>query len=94
MWALGTDPRVKAIVAHFGISWIEYYRNNQVWMYDVPYVEPPKSPGEEILLAGMAPEAYVPYISSVIPLLIAPRRQYSRALDCRCRFLSWFGVRN
>ena len=64
MWALGTDPRVKAIVAHFGIGWIEYYRNKQVWMYNDPYVEPPKSSGEEIFLAGMAPEAYVPYITA------------------------------
>ena len=64
MWALGTDPRVKAIVAHFGIGWIEYYRNKQVWMYNVPYVAPPKSPGEEIFLAGMSPEAYVPYVTA------------------------------
>ncbi len=64
MWALGADPRVKAIVAHFGIGWIEYYRNKQVWMYNNPYVEPAKSPGEEIFLAGMSPEAYVPYITA------------------------------
>ena len=64
MWALGTDPRVKAIVAHFGIGWIEYYRNKAVWMYNNPYVEPPKTPGEEIFLAGMSPEAYVPYITA------------------------------
>jgi len=64
MWALGTDPRVKAIVAHFGIGWIEYYRNKQVLMYNNPYVEPPKTPGEEIFLAGMSPEAYVPYITA------------------------------
>ena len=64
MWALGTDPRIKAIVAHFGIGWIEYYRNRQVWMYNNPYVEPAKTPGEEIFLAGMSPEAYVPHITA------------------------------
>jgi hypothetical protein len=64
MWALGTDPRIKAIVPHFGVGWIEYWRNNAVWMYKVPYVEPPKTPGEEIFLATMAPEAYVPYITA------------------------------
>jgi len=64
MWALGTDPRIKAIVAHFGIGWIEYWRNKQVLMYNIPYVEPPKTPGEEIFLAGMSPEAYVPYITA------------------------------
>ena len=64
MWALGTDPRVKAIVAHFGIGWIEYWRNKQVWMYNNPYVEPARSPGEDIFLAGMSPEAHVPYITA------------------------------
>jgi dienelactone hydrolase len=64
LWALGTDPRVKAIVPHFGIGWIEYYRNKQVWMYNNPYVEPAKTPGEEIFLTGMSPEAYVPYMTA------------------------------
>ena len=64
MWALGTDPRLKAIVPHFGIGWIEYWRNNAVWMYKVPYVEPPKTPGEQLFLATMAPEAYVPYVTA------------------------------
>jgi len=64
LWALGTDPRVKAIVPHFGIGWIEYYRNKSVWMYNNPYIEPAKTPGEEIFLAGIAPEAYTPYITA------------------------------
>jgi len=64
MWALGTDPRVKAVVAYFGIGWTEYYRNKQVWMYNVPYVEPPKTSGEAVYLSSLAPEAYVPYITA------------------------------
>ena len=64
MWALATDRRIKAVVAYFGIGWIEYYRNKQVWMYNNPYLEPRKSPGEEIFLASMSPEAYVPYITA------------------------------
>ena len=64
LWALGTDARVKAIVPHFGIGWIEYYRNKSVWMYNNPYTEPAKTPGEEIFLAGMSPEAYAPYITA------------------------------
>lgn len=64
MWALGTDPRVKAIVAYFGIGYTEYYRNKQVWMYNLPRVEPPKTSGEEIYLASIASEAYVPYITA------------------------------
>ena len=64
MWFLGMDPRIKAIVAYFGIGYTEYYRNKSVMMYAVPYVEPPKSPGEKIYLAGVAPEAHVPYITA------------------------------
>jgi dienelactone hydrolase len=64
MWHLATDPRVKAVVAYFGIGYNDYYRDKQVWMYNTPYVEPPKTPGEEIYLAGIAPEAHVPYITA------------------------------
>jgi dienelactone hydrolase len=64
MWALGADPRVKAIVAYFGIGYTEYYRNKQVWMYNLPRVDPPKTSGEEIYLASIASEAYVPYITA------------------------------
>jgi len=64
MWALGTDPRVKAVVAYFGIGWNVYYRDKAVWMYNNPYVEPQKTPGEAVFLAGIAPEAYVPYMTA------------------------------
>jgi dienelactone hydrolase len=64
MWYLGMDPRIKAIVAYFGIGYTEYYRTKNVMMYAVPYVEPPKSSGEKIYLAGIAPEAHVPYITA------------------------------
>ena len=64
MWPLGTDRRVKAIVAYFGIGWNEYYRSKRVWMYNNPYREPKKSPGEKIYLAGIAPQAYVPQITA------------------------------
>ena len=64
MWNLGTDPRVKAVVAHFGIGYTEYWRSKQVWMYNVPYIEPPKSSGEEVYLAAIAPEAHVPHMTA------------------------------
>lgn len=64
MWNLGTDPRVKAIVAYFGIGYTEYYRNKQVWMYAEPPVDPPKSSGEEIYLASVAAESHVPFITA------------------------------
>lgn len=64
MWNLGTDPRVKAVVAYFGIGWTEYYRSRQVWMYDRRTDHPPKSPGEEIFLASIAPEAHPPFMTA------------------------------
>lgn len=64
MWNLATDPRVKAVVPHFGIGYTEYYRNKQVWMYNVPYLEPAKTPGEIVYLNSIAPEAHVPYITA------------------------------
>ncbi|MFT5526227.1 MAG: dienelactone hydrolase [Pirellulaceae bacterium] len=64
MWQLATDPRVKAVVAYFGIGYTEYYRNKRVWLYNNPYAEPEKTAGEEIYLASIAPEAYVPHITA------------------------------
>ena len=64
MWYLGMDPRIKAIVAYFGIGYTEYYRNRGVMMYATPYNEPEKNQGEKIYLAGIAPEAHVPYIKA------------------------------
>lgn len=64
MWNLATDSRVKAVAAYFGIGYNDYYRDKRVWLYNLPYVEPPKSPGEEIILASIAPEAHVPYITA------------------------------
>lgn len=64
MWNLGMDPRVKAIVAYFGIGWIEYYRNKAVWMYNVPYQEPPMTPGEKLFLATVESQSHAPFITA------------------------------
>ena len=64
MWNLATDPRVKAVAAYFGIGYNDYYRDHHVFLYDVPYIEPPKSSGEEIILASIVPEAHVPFITA------------------------------
>jgi hypothetical protein len=65
MWNLATDRRVKAVVAYFGIGYNTYYRDHHVWMYENPPVAPPaKTPGEEIYLASVAPEAHVPFITA------------------------------
>lgn len=64
MWNLGMDPRVKAVVAFFGIGWIEYYRNRAVWLYNVPYKEPPMTPGEQLYLATVECQAHAPYMTA------------------------------
>lgn len=69
MWNLATDPRLKAVVAYFGIGYNDYYRDKQVWLYQVPYVEPPRSPGEQILLTSVAPEAHVPHLQAPVLFL-------------------------
>ena len=53
MWNLAIDARVKAVVAFFGVGYVDYYRNKGVWLYDVPAKNPPKTPGEELLLASI-----------------------------------------
>jgi len=64
MWNLGMDPRVKAIVAYFGIGWINYYRDRAVWMYNNPYREPEKSLGQKLYLSAVAPQAHAPHITA------------------------------
>jgi acetyl esterase/lipase len=64
MWNLGMDARVKAVVAYFGVGWINYYRDHGVWMYNVPLKEPKKTPGEKLFLSAVAPQAHAPYITA------------------------------
>ena len=64
MWNLGMDPRVKAIVAYFGIGWITYYRDRAVWMYNNPYQAPEQSSGQKLFLSAVAPQAHAPHITA------------------------------
>jgi len=64
MWNLAMDPRVKAVVAYFGIGWINYYRDRGVWKHNNPYKEPGKTPGHELYLSAVAPQAHAPYITA------------------------------
>jgi lysophospholipase L1-like esterase len=64
MWNMAMDPRVKAVVAHFGIGWIEYYRNRAVWKYNQPIKAPDTTPGEALFLSALAPQAHAPYINA------------------------------
>ena len=62
MWNMAMDERVKAVVAYFGIGWLEYYRTNSVWMYNNPPKVPQMSPGQELYVSAIAPQAHAPYI--------------------------------
>ena len=64
MWNLGMDPRVKAIVAYFGIGWITYYRDRAVWMYNNPYQATEQSSGHKLFLSAVAPQAHAPHITA------------------------------
>ena len=64
MWNLGMDPRVKAVVTYFGSGWTDFYRDKGLFMYNVPYVQPQKTPGEELLLSAITPESHAPYITA------------------------------
>ena len=64
MWNLATDHRVKAVVAYFGVGWLEYYRSRGVWMYDPAKVAPPPTAGEKIYLSMLAPQAHTPHITA------------------------------
>lgn len=64
MWNLAMDARVKAVVAYFGIGWNVYYRDRAVWKYNLPYVEPTKTPGHELYLSALAPQAHAPFITA------------------------------
>ncbi|MFT5495283.1 MAG: dienelactone hydrolase [Kiritimatiellia bacterium] len=64
MWNLGMDPRVKAIVAYFGVGWLEYYRSRSVWMYDQPPGMPDLTPGEQLYLSAVAPQAHAPHMTA------------------------------
>jgi len=64
MWNLAMDSRVKAVVAYFGIGWINYYRDRAVWMHNNPYKEPAKAPGQELYLSAVAPQVHCPHITA------------------------------
>ena len=64
MWNLAMDKRVKAVVAYFGIGWINYYRDRAIWKYNQPQKQIPQTPGQKLFLTGLAPQAHAPYIQA------------------------------
>ena len=64
MWNLGTDPRIRAFVAYFGVGWLEYYRSRGVWMFDGQADKPEENPGETLYLSTIAPQSHAPHITA------------------------------
>ena len=64
MWNLAMDKRVKAVVAYFGIGWINYYRDRGVWKFDNPPKNISQSPGQKLYLSAMAPQVHAPHIKA------------------------------
>ena len=65
MWNLGMDPRVKAVISYFGIGWVEYFRNRQLWMYDLERTyNPEPNAGEILYLAHISPQAHAPHMKA------------------------------
>ncbi len=40
------------------------HRDNAVWLYNVPYAEPPMTPGEKVYLATVECQAHAPYMTA------------------------------
>lgn len=66
-WSLAMDPRVKAACAIYGCGWNRFYRDQYKYTRKPSPVSP--STSDRVWLAGMAPEAYPPYIKCPVLFL-------------------------
>jgi dienelactone hydrolase len=64
MWNLAMDERIKAVVAYFGIGWINYFRDRGIWKHELPPRQIDKTPGQELYLSAVAPQAHAPHIKA------------------------------
>ncbi len=63
IWSLGADPRTKAVVSFHGVGWNVYWRDRRIWKYDLSKNQPGPNEAQQVYLAGIAPQAYAPYIN-------------------------------
>ena len=61
VWSLGMDTRVKAIASFHGVGWNRFHRG-RVHKYDLTPSNARPSEDDKVYIAGIAPEAYPPYI--------------------------------
>ena len=58
VWNFATETRLKAIVSFFGCGNLVYWRDNGVWKYNNPYVQPAMGTGQISFLNSPSAEAY------------------------------------
>ena len=63
IWSLGADPRTKAVVSFHGVGWNVYWRDRGIWKYDLSKNRPAPNEAQQVYLAGIAPQAYAPYVN-------------------------------
>ncbi|HUU93470.1 MAG TPA: dienelactone hydrolase family protein [Phycisphaerae bacterium] len=63
IWSLGADPRTKAVVSFHGVGWNVYWRDRAIWKYGLNKDKPAPNKAQQVYLAGIAPQAYAPYIN-------------------------------
>ncbi|MCY3018524.1 MAG: CIA30 family protein [Planctomycetota bacterium] len=67
IWSFAQDPRLKAVCAIYGCGWNRYFR--QIPRYAPPEKPPEMTEEDRVWLAGMAPEAYPPFIKCPVLFL-------------------------
>jgi len=86
IWSFAMDPRLKAVCAVYGCGWNRYYRHTP--KFGPQDGLPPMADDDRIWLAGMAPEAYPPYIQCPVLFLSATNDNHGnmdRAYDTLAR---------
>jgi len=86
IWSFAMDPRLKAVCAIYGCGWNRYYRH--VPKYGPPEQRPVLTPEDRTWIAGMAPEAYPPFIKCPVLFLSATNDNHGnmdRAYDTLAR---------
>jgi hypothetical protein len=58
---MNIDPDIKCCVAQYGNGWIHYWKTNSVWLYNIPYSEPPFSDGNNLYISTLECQAYAKY---------------------------------
>jgi len=76
MWSFAMDPRLKAACAIYGCGWNRFHRSIPRFAKRQSRAEPKEA--DKVWLAGMAPEAYPPYLTCPMLFLSATNDHQGR----------------